>query len=396
MPAKCTINICTGSRGQAGWLEDGSHGTGAKAMGEPNFCCSCGKQFADGEQFCRHCGARRILGTQDRPPTDQRSESSGSSTTSTRSERFATEPTRPRRRTDPSQGVDPPTEEAVLGGVGSTGFADPSGQAGLPGSPPGAVGPGGHPGASPSYPAPPHGPPPPGYPPDYAPQPPAYPAPPGYAAPPQQMQQPKGINGWVIAGSIGGTLALVGIGVAIYLAASGHSSRPAQLLSTPVLTTAAVATTPPAGGKSPTSSHHSASSSPAPTAPITHASRKPPPVLAHSAIDEANERRAAAQTIERHFSLITQHDFSAAYALLAPSLQSGESSWVQAHREDGIYKVEVSVDATLHSHDTATATVNKMTTLDRSGCKRWSGSWGLTKIDGEWRISEASVSPTPC
>lgn len=377
---------------------DRSHGTGAKAMGEPNFCRSCGKQFAEGEQFCRHCGARRIEGTQDHPPTDDPSERPGSSTNA-RSERFAAEPTRPRRRTDPSQGVDPPSEEAVLGGVGSTGLTNPTEQGGgLPGSPPGAVGPGGQPETSPGYPAPPHGPPPPGYPPGYAPQPPTYPAHPGYAAPPAQMQQPKGINGWVITGSIGGTLALVGIGVAIYLAASGHSSSPAKLLSTPVLTTAAAATTAPPGGKSPTSSHHSASapSPPASSAPITHPPSKPPPVLAHSAIDEANERRAAAQTIERHFSLITRHDFSAAYALLAPSLQSGESSWVQAHREDGIYKVEVSVDATLHSPDTATATVNKMITLDRSGCKKWSGSWGLSKIEDEWRISEASVSPTPC
>jgi hypothetical protein len=103
-----------------------------------------------------------------------------------------------------------------------------------------------------------------------------------------------------------------------------------------------------------------------------------------------------AETIKRHFSLISQHDFSAAYALLAPSLQSGESSWIQSHREDGIYKVDVSVDATLHSPDTATATVSNMTTLDAGGCKRWSGSWGLTKIDGAWRISEANVDPVPC
>ncbi|MFI4990106.1 MAG: hypothetical protein ACHQHO_04220 [Solirubrobacterales bacterium] len=212
------------------------------------------------------------------------------------------------------------------------------------------------------------------------------------------MHRPKGINGWLIGGTIGGMLALFGIAVAIYLAASGHSDKPARLLGAPVLTTAAATTAPPTDEEPAPHRHHAPSTSSAPPgtgAPISRSSTTSP-VRAHSAINEAGERRAVAETIERHFSLISRHDFSAAYALLAPSLQSGESSWVQAHREDGIYQVDVSVDATLHGSDSATATVNRMTTQDRTGCKAWSGGWGLTKIDGAWRISEANVNPTPC
>ncbi|MFZ1926656.1 MAG: hypothetical protein WAU42_11000 [Solirubrobacteraceae bacterium] len=103
-----------------------------------------------------------------------------------------------------------------------------------------------------------------------------------------------------------------------------------------------------------------------------------------------------ADTIQRHFSLISEHNFSAAYALLAPSLQTGESSWVASHREDGIYKVNVAVDAKLDSADSATARIVNMTTLDGHGCKSWSGSWNLEKLSGQWRISESNISSTPC
>jgi hypothetical protein len=113
-------------------------------------------------------------------------------------------------------------------------------------------------------------------------------------------------------------------------------------------------------------------------------------------IGQVSEQQAVANTIQRHFSLISQHRFSAAYALLAPSLQTGESSWVSAHEADGIYSVNVAVNATVHSEGSATASIIKMTTLDGHGCKRWSGSWGLTRIGGQWRISESNLSQNPC
>ncbi|MGH2879941.1 MAG: hypothetical protein ACRDK4_10100 [Solirubrobacteraceae bacterium] len=113
-------------------------------------------------------------------------------------------------------------------------------------------------------------------------------------------------------------------------------------------------------------------------------------------ISQSTEKQSVADTIQRHFSLIQEHQFSAAYAMLAPSLQSGESAWVQSHREDGIYQVSVAVDAKLNSADAATATIVKMQTLDGHGCKSWTGSWGLSKIGGQWRISESNLSFTSC
>jgi hypothetical protein len=94
--------------------------------------------------------------------------------------------------------------------------------------------------------------------------------------------------------------------------------------------------------------------------------------------------------------LIRQHRFAEAYALLAPSLQNGESTWISAHQSDGIYSVNVAVNATVHSSSSATATIAKMATLDNHGCKNWSGSWEMTKINGQWRISKSNLSPSAC
>jgi hypothetical protein len=196
---------------------------------------------------------------------------------------------------------------------------------------------------------------------------------------------------------VAAAVAVAAIAVGLYVAASGGSDTQTRLVATPVLTTASSE----ASTQAPTPPSHSTHTSSAgsvqagaPSTPIVHQTTTP--AVAHTTISSATERRKAADTVERHFSLISQHQFSAAYALLAPSLQTGESSWVAAHREDGIYKVDVVVDAELHSATSATATVAKMTTLDAHGCKNWSGSWGLTKIDGEWRISKANVDPVPC
>jgi hypothetical protein len=221
---------------------------------------------------------------------------------------------------------------------------------------------------------------------------------PVYAAPPQSQQDAGGTSGWLIGGAIAAVLALTGVGIAVYLAASSGSSQPARLLSTPALTTAAATASTPASA--PTSQQSHSVSTPSPTSPspsisVAHTATSTP-AIARSSISDTGEQDAVEATIERHFALISQHQFSAAYALLAPSLQSGESSWIQSHRDENIYKVDVSVGATLHSSDDATATIHSMTTLDSDGCKRWSGSWGLTKIGGSWRISEANITPQSC
>ena len=200
-------------------------------------------------------------------------------------------------------------------------------------------------------------------------------------------------TGWLVGGVIAATLAVAGIGVGIYLALAGGSSGQTRLLSTPSVsvTPASAKQSSSSPGSSKTTIHAVGSSVTLPpsvststTAPVRHV------------LTQESETRAVADTIQRHFSLISEHNFSAAYALLAPSLQSGESSWVASHREDGIYSVKVAVSPKLESSDSATATIVNMETHDAHGCKSWSGSWGLTKIAGRWRISESNISSNPC
>jgi hypothetical protein len=251
---------------------------------------------------------------------------------------------------------------------------------------------------------------PPGYP-GYVGQPPGYQPPPpaGYPTPAtgypvQQAQAPlpqppekkrPTPSRWLIGGIVAAVMAIVGIGLAIVLTAGGSSTQ-TRLLAAPVVTGAAPAAS-------------TASSSSASAAPSTHKSQskpstpvatKPAPVIAPipraSIASQIGQQQEVKNTIQREFSLITEHKFSAAYALLAPSLQTGESGWVNAHRGEGIYNVSVATSATINSPDSATASITKMRTLDGEGCKNWTGSWNLTKIDGQWRINEANINAAPC
>ena len=119
--------------------------------------------------------------------------------------------------------------------------------------------------------------------------------------------------GWLIGGVVAATLAVAGIGVGIYLAVDGGSSGQTRLLSTPSV------------GVTPASAKQASSAGPPKTTVHTVGStvHLPPSVsvpttapVRHTFTQEG-ETRAVADTIQRHFSLISEHDFSAAYALLA-------------------------------------------------------------------------------
>lgn len=208
-----------------------------------------------------------------------------------------------------------------------------------------------------------------------------------------QPTQPKR-TAWIIGGVAAALLAVAGIGVGIYVAVSGGSSGQPGVAPSPAVTVAsAVVSQGSQSSSQPATPAHNASPSESlpPSVQTSTISRGTRPAIA-----QASETQAVADTIQHHFSLISEHNFSAAYALLAPSLQTGESAWVASHREDGIYKVNVAVEAKLNSAGSATARIVKMTTLDAHGCKSWSGSWNLEKLGGQWRISESNISSTPC
>lgn len=232
--------------------------------------------------------------------------------------------------------------------------------------------------------------------------------PPGYVVQPM-AGMPAGSNGsgsdktaWVVAGVAVAILVVIGIGVGVYFAASSGGGGQARLLTSPTPASVAANASPsPSPSSSSSGSSYAGGGSAAARTGRSSGGRagvenSSTPAEPRASISQSSEKQAIADTIQRHFSLIQEHQFSAAYAMLAPSLQSGESAWVQSHREDGIYQVSVAVDTKLNSSDSATATIVKMQTLDGHGCKRWTGSWGLSKIGGQWRISESNLSFTSC
>jgi len=394
--------------------------TAGGGITQEDHCQGCGEPFGANARFCRGCGAARPETPSDAPPPVD---------TPT-----AAQPSVQSRADDPVQqdgAQASPDDQAQPTAAHPT-----TPQAGYPTPPPGSPIPpqGGYPAPPPGYqppsqagyPAPPSGypqqpqagypatpsayqTPPPGYP-GYAGQPPGYQPPPpgGYPMsapgyPVQQAQAPlpqqpeekrPAPSRWLIGGIAAAAVAIVGIGLAIVLATGGSSTQ-ARLLAAPVVT-----------GATPTTSTASSSSAAAPSThkspstPSRPAATKPAPAIVPvpraSIAQQVGQQQDVESTIQSEFSLITEHKFSAAYALLAPSQQTGEAGWVDAHRGEGIYNVSVATNATINSPESATASIIKMRTLDGEGCKNWTGSWNLTKIDGQWRINEANINPEPC
>ena len=128
------------------------------------------------------------------------------------------------------------------------------------------------------------------------------------------------------------------------------------------------------------------------------AARKPAaaPALSSPATSDAVEATRVEQTVRRHWQARESGDAAAAFAIFAPSLQGqvgGLSTFSSDLDEDGLYSVTIAVDATVTGATSATANLRQLHTEARlTGCKDWSGSYGMTKIDGDWRISSSSLS----
>jgi hypothetical protein len=374
------------------------------------YCKSCGAPLGPDTRFCRSCGTARPDAVNDAPANGQAptaAQAAVRSHTGEHAQRAAdpssTSPIQPVADSTSPQGRSPapPRASPQPGDAGPAplGF-QPSPQPGYQAAPSGYQSP-----SQPHYPATPPGyqqppvdqqgyaGPPPGYqtpPPGYANPAAGYPVAQGPAPLSRQPEHRSTPSRWLIGGIAAAVVAIVGVGVAVVLAAGG-SSTPTKLVAAPVVTASPSTSTTPASPATPPSpsTHPPTSSSPAPAAPKALTPRVPIP-------QQLGQEQSVSNTIHQEFALITEHKFSAAYALLAPSLQTGEEGWVDSHREEGIYNVSVATTAAIHSPESATANIVKMRTLDGGGCKSWTGSWNLIKIDGQWRISEANLTPESC
>lgn len=104
--------------------------------------------------------------------------------------------------------------------------------------------------------------------------------------------------------------------------------------------------------------------------------------------------------LSAHFHRLANGNYSGAfYDLTASERESagGESSWVEAQEEDGLQSFSLSVETSLFDPHSAQATiVDFQTHALATGCNDWSGYWEMSKVYGEWEISEAQLEKEPC
>jgi hypothetical protein len=104
------------------------------------------------------------------------------------------------------------------------------------------------------------------------------------------------------------------------------------------------------------------------------------------------------ETLNTYWSDVRDHGFATAYSYLAPGAAGqSESEFVSGEQRAGISNAQFHGTVTSNSGSTATVTVDSLVTEDAQfGCRRWSGSYTLTKESGEWRISRAAITPHGC
>lgn len=104
------------------------------------------------------------------------------------------------------------------------------------------------------------------------------------------------------------------------------------------------------------------------------------------------------QTVEHYWRAIAGQNFQVAYRDLAPgAVPQSETTFVSQEQQTKIGSANFSGSLTSASKTAATVAVTSLTTTDgQFGCRTWSGSYQLTRLNGRWRIARASITPSPC
>lgn len=103
-------------------------------------------------------------------------------------------------------------------------------------------------------------------------------------------------------------------------------------------------------------------------------------------------------TLSSYWHAIGAHQFSIAYALLAPGAVSlTESQFVSGEQQAGIGSAKFSGTVASNSGSTGTVQVKSLITHDAQyGCRSWTGSYEMTDQGGSWQIEKASITPSSC
>jgi hypothetical protein len=106
----------------------------------------------------------------------------------------------------------------------------------------------------------------------------------------------------------------------------------------------------------------------------------------------------ALDTLNKYWSDIRDHGFAEAYGYLGPGAAGkSESQFISSEEQAGVKNAQFHGTVTNETGSTATVNVDSLTTEDSEfGCRRWNGTYTLSREDGSWRIQKAALTPHSC
>jgi hypothetical protein len=366
--------------------------TSAKTSGSPTStqCSACGHQVGEDAGFCGECGHPRIA---EDPPTEPVS-MLGNGAGGVENPTPESPPPSPWANGAAAGDTPPPVEPPPPWANGHDQPTDPSAAGTTAPPPPWPTQPQPQPGwtaqtpgmwpPQTGYGSPPHHPPP-GYPATVA----------GGYPPPAERRTSAGL----IVALVAACLVAVGLIVAVALLASSSGSSSPTI--TTITTSAQVKPISPSPGTAQQTSGSGAKSSSGTgvSVPQQPPATKSAPPSATTTPPSANvaDASGARGVVQEHWARIGSGDYTDAYALLEPGIGgTDESSWVASHQKEHPRVLSaVFGDPTFNSPTDGSVPIVSLKTSATDGCKTWTGSYGVTKQNGQWIITSANLSEGP-
>lgn len=124
-----------------------------------------------------------------------------------------------------------------------------------------------------------------------------------------------------------------------------------------------------------------------------------PTTSTETATTSSTTNQPQLETLERYWDDVGAHNFTGAYAHLAPGASGlSESEFISSEQRAGIQHVAFhgKLGESSGSGSATVDVVSLVTHDEQFGCRVWSGSYQITEESGSWLIEKAALTPRPC